>query len=374
MSVSQHSIRWPSALRRIVAAPAILVAGLLLTACQEQRSVSIAALLPLSGPAAYVGEEVRDGLILAIEEINQRGGIGGHPAELVIGDTSDPARTIDDVYAAATASDPLFVVTGTSAAGLAVKPLAEADERPMFGLVATAPELTQDSRWVYRYWISAHEEVPPIAHSLPAASGLRVGVAYLDDPFGRTIFEEVRHHVDGDTTGLLLGQPFALGESDFARVVAPLVDRDRLILVGFDSHLRALLQAIREVQYAGQTVMVTTGSLPTVTALPEADGIHVTAPAIYNQAFDFAAGTARRYENRFDRPFSHYAANAYDLAILVSQALEGQEPTRESLTAFLAGGFTFSGVFGTVTLAAGGHDFGFPLFAGTIRDGRIVYQ
>ena len=41
--------------------------------------IPVGSLVPLSGPSAIDGGEFRKGLLLAVEEINERGGILGRP-------------------------------------------------------------------------------------------------------------------------------------------------------------------------------------------------------------------------------------------------------------------------------------------------------
>lgn len=61
--------------------------------------IPVGSLVPLSGPSAIDGGEFRKGLLLAVEEINERGGILGRPIVPVFADTG--RQTADEVVAAA---------------------------------------------------------------------------------------------------------------------------------------------------------------------------------------------------------------------------------------------------------------------------------
>lgn len=54
------------------------------------KPVRIAAMIPLSGPAALFGPSSRNCAELAVAEINERGGLAGRPIELLIGDAGAP--------------------------------------------------------------------------------------------------------------------------------------------------------------------------------------------------------------------------------------------------------------------------------------------
>ena len=67
--------------RLLLTAAAALFAVALPTAAQQQGvttdTVTIGAHGPITGPAAYIGLAGRDGMLLAIKEINAAGGING---------------------------------------------------------------------------------------------------------------------------------------------------------------------------------------------------------------------------------------------------------------------------------------------------------
>lgn len=59
----------------------------------EEGPIKIGASMPLTGPAALAGSEMREGVLLALEEINNAGGVLGRQIELLIqDDASTPAQ------------------------------------------------------------------------------------------------------------------------------------------------------------------------------------------------------------------------------------------------------------------------------------------
>jgi len=48
--------------------------------------IKIGVILSLSGSGSYIGEQTRDGIQMAADEINSRGGIDGRHIELIIED------------------------------------------------------------------------------------------------------------------------------------------------------------------------------------------------------------------------------------------------------------------------------------------------
>jgi len=74
------------ALIMIITIVAAAVMGISISSCQKEETIKIAAVLSLTGPGQYSGVEVRDGMLLVVDEINSRGGINGKEIELIIED------------------------------------------------------------------------------------------------------------------------------------------------------------------------------------------------------------------------------------------------------------------------------------------------
>ena len=51
-----------------------------------RESIKIGVTLSISGSGSYIGEQTRDGMHMAADEINSRGGIDGRHIELIIED------------------------------------------------------------------------------------------------------------------------------------------------------------------------------------------------------------------------------------------------------------------------------------------------
>src|ERR1700746_1899665 len=72
----------------------IIVAGLSLTSpVLAQSTVYIPAILELSGAGAVSGTNFRDGMLMAVDEINAKGGILGRKIETQLLDTQSDAGT-----------------------------------------------------------------------------------------------------------------------------------------------------------------------------------------------------------------------------------------------------------------------------------------
>ena len=71
---------------------AAVASAVLLGQVQAQQVWKIGALYPLTGSLALLGNENLHGARVAVDMINERGGVAGNKIELVVGDASTPDK------------------------------------------------------------------------------------------------------------------------------------------------------------------------------------------------------------------------------------------------------------------------------------------
>lgn len=95
---------------------AFAVAGSIFAA-QAQETWRIGALYPLTGSLALLGNENINGARIAVDILNERGGIAGRKIELVQGDASTPDKAQSEAERLASLEN-LQIITGTYSSGL----------------------------------------------------------------------------------------------------------------------------------------------------------------------------------------------------------------------------------------------------------------
>ena len=112
---------------------------------------------PITGPASFLGQQMKWGAEQATDEINKRGGLLGRKLSFVMQDSQ--CRPADAVSASEklVSKDKVDVLLGDlcSGATMAVMPLAERAGKPMIVSISTLPEITEKAgvggnKWVFR--------------------------------------------------------------------------------------------------------------------------------------------------------------------------------------------------------------------------------
>lgn len=175
------------------------------TAFANADVIKLGILAPMTGPAAADGQEVANGVKLAVDDLNKAGGIAGHTFEAVVADVGDASA--DKV---ATAAERLLsdqatgaIFTGyASSSNFEIEMMAEQD---MIYIVSANSQQTQDiiapdpSKFM-TIWSMApsydayNTEIVPVVDELVASGKLKlpnkkVALVSSDNPYSKGIAE-----------------------------------------------------------------------------------------------------------------------------------------------------------------------------------------
>ncbi|MCI6799468.1 MAG: ABC transporter substrate-binding protein [Spirochaetia bacterium] len=124
------------------------------TSCGEKKSeeIVIGGIFPLSGNVAVYGVECKNGIDLAIEEINAAGGINGKKVVLISeDDEGNPDKTVN-AYQKLTSKDKVKLIIGSLTSGCtqAITNRAQAQKVVQIAPAATAPAITDAGDYIFR--------------------------------------------------------------------------------------------------------------------------------------------------------------------------------------------------------------------------------
>jgi len=153
----------------------------------------VAFLGPLSGPFAFWGTNARDGMRMAVEELNAAGGVLGRPVELVErDDRNNPAEAIS-LFRSLAEREGIVAAAGTISSDIGTALAREADQLqvPVFLVRAGAHTiLKKTSRYTFRTCLVASPMyVQASAALIQYAKYTRVGAIIADYAWGRSYMQ-----------------------------------------------------------------------------------------------------------------------------------------------------------------------------------------
>lgn len=132
----------------------VMIAGMMFTGCSKKTSdtIKIGGIFPLSGSVAVYGTECRNGVELAINEINAAGGIDGKMLELVAEDDEGSPEKSVNAYKKLVTKDKCSIIIGslTSGCTAAISSLAQAQKVLLLAPAATQTDITDAGDYVFR--------------------------------------------------------------------------------------------------------------------------------------------------------------------------------------------------------------------------------
>ena len=221
-----------------------LVAALLLAACGDGdegggqeggEPIRIGALTSLTGNFTPWGVQVRDGMQLAVNEINASGGVDGRRLELVVADDQSKAEEGARVLERLIEREGVVAVGGiiSSDVGLATARIAEESDVPLFLVKAGAGNiLNSGSRHTFRTCLPAAPMVAgPVLQYVQSKNLTRVGAIVADYAWGQAIKAALEDTFAGAPDIKLQIEVAPVGETDFTTYLRSLERLDPQMIV-----------------------------------------------------------------------------------------------------------------------------------------------
>jgi branched-chain amino acid transport system substrate-binding protein len=206
----------------------LLVVALLLAACGggdnqtgtgSSEPLRIGALTSLTGNFTPWGVQVRAGMQLAVNEINQAGGAGGRKLELVVADDQSKAEEGTRAIERLIERERVVAVGGiiSSDVGLATARIAEQSKVPLFLVKAGAGAiLNANSRYTFRTCLPAAPMVAgPVLQYVQSKGLKRVGAIVADYAWGQAIKAALEQAFKSAPDIKLQIEVAPVGEQDF---------------------------------------------------------------------------------------------------------------------------------------------------------------
>jgi len=312
-------------------------------------------------------------MLLAADEINSWGGIDGRKVELIIEDSkTNPPEGRRAFKKIEEREGPVLYISCLSSVSTALASQAEANKVVLVGLSVTAKEFTKQNEWVFRYFPTTEFEVPPVLSILKRSGIKRLGVLCQNDEFGRSVSRLLKSKFE-KTGGTVKIERFDVKGADLKPQIEKLKELEAIYVVGFPSNLIKAIRRLSEENFDGLVIASNGASRPSIRSIPEANGVYVAAPIVYDPNFLFASQVKEKYEAEYGKTFNHIVANGYDFIKLLAGLLEDQEISRDNIKIRLGGGFIYPGIFGTLDVEPGERDITFPLHPAQIVNGELEY-
>lgn len=176
--------------RRFGVATLVAAALVLLTAGgggAQGEEIWLAEISPLTGPLSFVGVDNRQGVDVAVREINARGGIRGRRVRVqVFDDGSNPSQAVSHMNRVADDDKFLGVIgSGFSSSGLAVAPIVERERIPYISMASSVAQVSPAKPFYYMTTATSRLFAYSMAFQLRKLGIRRIALMADNGGFGR---------------------------------------------------------------------------------------------------------------------------------------------------------------------------------------------
>ncbi len=203
---------------KLIAACALLAGA---TGAFAQETIKIASIVELSGAGATSGTNFKNGVELAVKEINAAGGILGKKIQTITSDTQSNPSVAKGLTQKAV-DDNAFAIFGPVFSGSIMVSMAESRkaEIPNFTGGEAAAITTQGNPYVFRTSFGQAQSFPKLGRYIADTAKLKtLAIIYVNNDFGKGGLESIRKALAGTNTKIVAEISTDSGQVDFSAAV-----------------------------------------------------------------------------------------------------------------------------------------------------------
>ena len=307
----------------------------------EGEPIKIGLLQPLTGPVSAAGVAIRDAAEMAVEEVNEAGGIDGRPIELVIEDTANDPAQCTSAANKVISRDQVKAIIGAwgSSCTLAVIPVIQKYEVPLLVETSSSFKITDPDEsgndWTFRLSPPTPLEAWAVRNDLVKTLGFnKVFFLAVNNDWGRGAFASYSPYIT-EQGGEVVGEEyFEQTEVDFKPLLSKVkaAGADSAIVTTSNSQIALILEQAKTLGIDVK-ILATGGSWPDkveeLAGLESSVGSYHTVffPGAYNPSVSKAPDQAVAFIKKWEEQgykFSELgeAGRGYDAVYTMAAALD----------------------------------------------------
>jgi len=349
--------------RTLLAAAAAISAGAALPAlAQASGPVQVGAIEILSGPNSAYGAAIRDGLELALDEVNAKGVLGGRKINLIIEDSAGNKDQAINAARKLIGRDKVVAIIGPTLSNemFAVGPVANERKIPIIGTSTTAVGITGIGPYVFRTSLPESDVIPVTLARAKARGVKTIALMYAnDDAFSKSGFDTMKAAAEKAGLNIVAIESFGSKDTDFSAQLTKVrgLHPDAIGISALVEPVSGVLLQARQLGFGKETLFVggNGSNSPKLGEIagPAADGLIVGSPWFLGKDDPVNQAFVTKFKAKYGKEPDQFAAQAYDCMGILADAIDRAgaaepEKIREALMTT-----KYSGVMGPFTFTPG---------------------
>jgi len=342
----------------------------------KKEPIKIGVISVMTGDYAYYGDWEKSGIDLALEEINNQGGIGGRPVEIVReDDQADPVRSVEAVNKLVHVDKIQAIIGPMSSDNLiADAPFAAKNKVAMLSTCASAATTPIVGGYIFQIFPITSQIGKRLIEVVAQRGNKTAAIIYINNAYGIDLVKTIRREAPAVGVEILAAEGYKPDNENFTGQLSRIKAKNPnvVIVLGFPREMGHILKQARKLQLANDFFATDTFVGPIVKAVAgdAAEGIIYVIP---NDTFppEFVDKFKKKYG---DLP-NNYSALGYDALNLLVLAIRRGGYSGEAIKKELLKIKDYPGVSGNITFNENGQAINRPLTIKTVKGGAsITYQ
>ena len=335
----------------------------------QDGSLQVSAILPLTGPAAFFGEEFKNGMQLA----NSGNQIGIDFED----SASTPAQGASAFSKTLTGRFKDLTIIALSPVASAVTPQAIAAKVPILQSMVSASNIAAKSPYTFRYFTSGAQEAPIAADIAMKNLGLKkLAMIYSNDEYGIAYYDGFKSEVEASGLKLVDSETFSSKDTDYRTQLTKIAATkpDAIYIIALNKSLIAIMKQISEMKikstlltnwvFADRSIMASAGTL--------AEGVYFTTPSFYFDNPDpLVVKFKSDYQKAYGKSPSAYAAIAYDVVNILGKVKKASTDSGLDVVQKIKALGSMKGVMGDLTIDSN-KEITFKLYPAKVDNGKMT--
>jgi branched-chain amino acid transport system substrate-binding protein len=337
------------------------------------KEIKIGAILPLTGDGAKYGEEAKNGIELALEEIKDI------KIKLIYEDDGGTSVGAINAFNKIVTINKVPVVVGPmySSTALAVAPLGQKEKVIVFSPSASSPDLTNAGDYFFRNFPSDVYEGSEMAKYAYKVLNLKtVVILSLNLDYGTGLTKVFKKEFESLGGQILSVDFYNQGTTDFRTQLTKIksLNPDALYLPGMYAEIGLVLKQAKEMGVKTQLLSCVGFNNPKVLTIAgnTADGVYFARPYYDTESQDMQLKTfVEHFKKKYGIEPGIYAAHAYDAMKIIALVIKNGSYTANNIKTALHLIKNYPGVTGNTSFDKNG-DVIKPIMIMKVGKGEFV--
>ncbi len=339
---------------------------------------------PLTGDAAVYGDPIKKATELAVEEVNENGGVNGRMLEVVYEDGKCNGKDAAGAVQKLLSTNNVEFVLGGICSGelLAMAPITEAANTLLFSPSATSPDISSAGDFVFRN-IPADDGSGSALAELVYNDGFR-SVAFVSEStdFAEGILKVFTERFEELGGKILLTERYSSQTRDFRTIITKVKGNTSVDAVVINPQTHATgAPFVKQLRELKSNVPVYTNSVMASADFVELSGEAAEGTTIIDvpglsDSNEMAQTFLSSFQQKFNEEpgFPFYAGSGYDGVHILAEAIEKVGTGSEAVRDYFYGITAYNGVIGQYGFDSNGDLVGIDYVVRHVVDGEVTLK